>query len=125
MMVEIMTMRFPWNLWVIILAAVNFVGGFYFYETIEGKTALISMIGAIIVMQIIYSRLGFVKLMGLGHILFWIPFLGLSLARLWNWNELDNDLRYWLLTVSLVNTMSLILDIYDVVRFIKGETTKM
>lgn len=37
LMKKIFTMRFPWNLWVAVLAAVNMVGDFLYFSLPDGK----------------------------------------------------------------------------------------
>ena len=75
---------------------------------------------SIIIMTIVYLRLGFVRLLGIGHI-FWIPMV------LWLWTRLDqtpslnSTLEHWLIIVIVMNTISLIIDVVDVARYIKGE----
>ncbi len=122
---RMMKMRFPWNVWVMILGGVNFVGGVLFLNTFEGKFALLAMIGSMIVMLAIYSKYGFVRLLGLGHILFWIPFVIWNLARLSEPSALNSDFKIWLITVSVFNSLSLLLDFSDVIRFFKGEKSEM
>jgi len=100
---------------------INFVGGVIFFTTFEGKFALISMIGAMVIMTFIYAKHGFVRLLGLGHILFWLPFMYFCLIQIKNWSLLDSAFRLWLLVVTLFNGVSLVLDFVDVFRFLKGE----
>jgi len=125
LMKKIFTMPFPWNTWVLLLAFVNIGGGLYFYSTLEGKFALGAMVGSMTLMQIIFSKYGFVRLLGLGHILFWVPFLTLTISRLQSWNGPSDCLKTWLILVSLLNSISLILDIVDVWRFLRGEKAEM
>jgi len=108
-----------------ILALVNLAGGIYFFATPEGKFAIAAMIGAMMAMQIIFAKYGFVRLLGLGHILFWAPFLAWSTWRLQDWGNLPNDFRVWLAVVSTLNSVSLFIDIMDVWRFAKGEREEM
>jgi len=125
LMRKIFTMPFPWNLWVIILSMINFIGGVMFISTFEGKFSLFSMMGAMIVMTIIYARYGFVRLLGLGHILFWLPFVAFCIRQLTNGTTLSASFRVWLLTVTIINSASLVLDIIDLFRFLKGEKTEI
>jgi len=108
-----------------VLAIVNVGGGIYFFAMPEGKFALIAITGAMATMQIIFMKYGFVRLLGLGHILFWAPFLGWSAWRLLSWNELPSDFRYWLVLVSTANSLSLVIDFFDVWRFARGERDEM
>ncbi|MGE3534895.1 MAG: hypothetical protein AB7H48_08695 [Parachlamydiales bacterium] len=125
LMQRIFCMPFPWNVWVMLLGLVNMVGGIYFFATLEGKFALAAMMGAMMVMWVIYAKYGFVRLLGLGHILFWVPFLIWSVLRLRSWNDLPTDFRFWLVLVSILNSLSLVVDFIDVWRYAKGEKKDM
>jgi hypothetical protein len=109
------------RLWLIALAAVN-MASLYFIDTTEARVVFVAFVISIIIMTIIYLRLGFVRLLGLGHIL-WIPMV------LWLWTRLvqtppfNSTFEYWLLIVIVINTISLVIDAVDVVRYIKGERT--
>lgn len=107
------------------LGFVNLAGGIYFFATPEGKFALAAMMGAMMVMQFIFAKYGFVRMLGLGHILFWVPFLIWSILRLRSWNDLPTDFRFWLVLVSALNSFSLVIDIIDVWRYAGGEKEEM
>lgn len=124
LMSRILHMPFPWNLWVMILGGVNCIGGLYFFQFTEGKFAIGAMMGAMVVMLLIFNRFGFVRLLGLGHILFWIPFLAWSVWR-FQFNFESEQLKWWLVTVNVFNGASLLIDFADVWRFARGETEKM
>ena len=67
----------------------------------------------------IHSKLGFVRLLGIGHI-FWIPlviWLGLRLDSA----GLNDAFGFWLASVLALNSVSLVIDATDVTRFILGE----
>lgn len=122
---RMMKMRFPWNIWVMLLGGVNFVGSVLFFNTFEGKFALLAMMGSMIVMLAIYSKYGFVRLLGLGHILFWVPFVIWNLVQLSEPSALNSDFKIWLIAVSVFNSLSLLLDFADVIKFSKGEKSQM
>lgn len=117
-------MPFPWNLWVMVLSMINLFGGIYFFSHLEGKMALIAMMGAMLVMHFIYKKRGFVRLMGLGHILFWTPFLFVSMLRLKS-GGLPGDFKVWLILVSSLNGISLLIDFWDLGRYLNGERAEI
>jgi len=125
LMSRIMHMRFPWNIWVGILGLVNMAGGIYFIHTVEGKLALGCLLGAFLIMQVIFNKFGFVRLLGLGHILAWVPFVAFIGWRLWSKAPLESNFRNWLVVVLIVNGISLVFDFADVYRFVKGENSEM
>ena len=119
MAVMLTRFRLVSRLWLIALAAVNMVS-LYFIDTIEARVVFGVFVISLIIMTNIYLRLGFVRLLGMGHIL-WIPMV------LWLWTRLDqtpslnSTFEHWLIIVIVMNTISLIMDVVDVARYIKGE----
>jgi hypothetical protein len=92
----------------------------YFIDTTEARVVFGAFVISIIIMTTIYLRLGFVRLLGLGHIL-WIPMVPWLWTRLVQTPPLDSTFQYWLLIVIVMNTISLVIDAVDVVRYMKGE----
>ena len=119
-----MKMRFPWNLWVMILAGVNLLGPILFWKTLEGKVALVAMMGAMAIMVVIHKKVGFVRLLGLGHLLVWIPFLVICIWRL-SLPGTEDTFRLWLISVSVLNGASLVLDAVDVWRYLGGDREEL
>lgn len=109
----------PWLLWLALLMVANGAVPLLFIGTREGQMVLLgAIVGAAIQVHIFRSK-GFVRLLGIGH-LPWIPLV------LWLWSRLllthDNSLfRYWLLSVVVLNTFSLIIDSVDVIRYLLGD----
>ena len=80
---------------------------------------LIAIFAAIVVMAITYARSGFVRLLGVGHV-FWIPMLFYFALNLPD--SADQPwLNRWVLCLLACNSVSLVIDVIDVVRFIRGE----
>jgi hypothetical protein len=107
------------RVWIITVMVVN-LGSLYFVRAVEGRVVLGAAVLGLFIMSAIYWRLGFVRLLGLGHIL-WIPMVPWLWTRLDKFTFLDNELRLWILAVIVLNSLSLVLDVMDVVRYIKGE----
>ena len=117
---KIIGMRFPWNLWVGLLALVNIGGGLYFIRTIEGQLALACMVFAFLIMWGIYDQRGFVRLLGLGHLIAWIPQMAWY-AQVIAEGNLAGAFKYWLISVLILNGISLVIDLVDVVRYTLGD----
>ncbi len=117
---NIFAMKFPWNVWVQILILVNMGGGLYFIQTLEGKITLACLMGSFVVMTIIYSQKGFVRLLGMGHVLFWTP-LVFWMGKGLDSGSLENPFRLWILSLVTVNSISLIIDYVDVIRYWGGD----
>ncbi len=118
-----MGMKFPWNAWVGFLGVVNMAGGILYFSTLEGKLALVALLLSFAVMAAVVARHGFVRLLGLGHIVGWVPLVILFVMRLGQ--GADGLFKYWLIAVILLNTLSLVLDISDVARYLRGDTREI
>jgi len=73
--------------------------------------------GATFVVLTAYT--GFSRLLGFGHI-FWIPLIVFLALRL---DEAADDTvhRTWMLVVIALNSISLLLDTYNVIRYFRGD----
>ena len=119
LMGRILRMPFPWNIWVVILGLVNIGGGLWFARHPAGMAALTATMLAFLVMAALYARLGFVRLLGFGHLVAWMPlvaYFGFLIAR-----EPSEDLYGWLVTVVVLNLASLVIDTIDIARYALGE----
>lgn len=118
-MKAILRMPAPWLFWVMLLVTVNLIVPLFFIQTVEAQLSIAAIIAGAIGQSVIHARLGFVRLLGLGHI-FWIPlviWLGFRLSD----TGLGDLFAIWLAALVLINTVSLIIDGIDVVRFLSGE----
>ncbi len=120
LMNAIIRMPFPWNLWVLYLGVVNLGGAFWFIHRPAGVAAIMAMALAFAVMAAIHAKRGFVRLLGLGHIIAWIP-LSVYFVLLLATGEGEDSYRWWLVLIVLSNTVSLVIDIVDVARYARGE----
>lgn len=119
---KIMKMKFPWNLWILILILVNLMGGIYFFSTFEGKLVAISFLSAAFFMSYLYSKYGFTKILGLGHVL-WLPMMGILIEGLFRGASYSAEgLKEWIIAVVIINILSLILDFIDILKYLAGET---
>ena len=106
------------RVWAILLIAVN-LGAVFFLDTLQGRVALVAMLAGALIMAAIHHRLGFVRLLGIGHIL-WIPMLPWMAAGLHE-IETGSPLHTWVRALIVCNVISLIIDAIDVTRFLRGE----
>ncbi|MEE9138881.1 MAG: hypothetical protein V3V07_10100 [candidate division NC10 bacterium] len=111
----------PWLGWMGLLVAVNMVIPLYYIHTREAKVVLIAAMFGLMIMMAIFGAKGFVRLLGIGHIT-WVPMLP------WLWTRLDDTsfgsfFGYWLIAVIVLDSLSLIVDVVDIRRYIKGERT--
>ena len=115
----IMFMAKPWRIWMVFLVATNMIAPILFIGTLEAKVVLSAVLIGLGIMLTLFSKLGYVRLLGIGHIL-WIPMIP------WLWMRLipigiDSFFGYWLLSVIVLDSISLLVDTADVVRYIKGD----
>ncbi len=111
----------PWLVWIGVMVIMNLVAPFLFLDTLEAKVVLATFMLGVVLQTAIFSARGFVRLLGLGHSA-WIPLV------IWLWTRLDlispgSSTGYWLIGVMAVNTVSLVIDVTDVIRYINGDRT--
>lgn len=104
--------------WAIALIVVN-LGSLFFLDTKYGLANLAALLAGISVMAVIYAQVGFVRLLGIGHV-FWVPMLIWFLFDLPDRAQ-DPVLYSWVLTTMVFNTISLVIDAADVVRYAAGK----
>jgi len=116
-----MIMPIHWQTWLGVLVSVNIVAPLFFIHTLEAQVVLVTGIGGLVIMSAIFSVNGFVRLMGIGHI-GWLPlvfWLGTKLEH----PPADSTFGYWIMAVIVLDSLSLIIDTIDVLRYVKGERT--
>ena len=114
-----MIMPIHWQVWLGVLVTANMVVPFFFIHMLEAQVVLAAAIVGMVIMSIIFNVKGFVRLLGIGHIA-WLPLV------FWLWTKLDHApadsiFGYWLMAVVVLNSLSLIIDTIDVLRYVKGE----
>jgi hypothetical protein len=111
----------PWLAWIAALMIVNMIVPLFFITSLEAKAILAAFMLGALLQTAIFSRKGFVRLLGLGHIA-WIP------LAVWLWirfeaGSSEGIFSYWLVAVIVLNTTSLMIDVVDVARYVRGERT--
>ena len=106
------------RVWAILLIVVN-LSSVFFLDTLYGQVAFAVMWVGVVIMVWIYSKLGFVRLLGIGHV-FWIPILVCFAMKLPIVSE-QGWLSVWLVSLMIGNGISLLIDGIDVGRFVLGE----
>lgn len=114
-------LRFPagWLIWIAALILVNGVAPIVFLPAPEAVITLATFMLAAMLQMALFGRLGFVRLLGIGH----VPWLALVP---WAWLRsgvlpVGSPMRIWLTALVLLNTGSLLIDAADVVRYLRGE----
>jgi hypothetical protein len=117
----VLTMAKPWQVWMVLLVLVNFVLPFFFLGTPEATVVLVGGMASMVIMMSMFAKFGFVRLLGLGHFpwLFTVPWLALQLSQTIE----SGAFYYWLLAVVVMDSISLVIDGVDAVRYWRGERT--
>lgn len=104
--------------WVMVMIMVN-MAALYFIDTLEGQVVIGVFMVSVAMMIILDAKMGFVKLLGLGHVLWLglVPWLYFRLDGL----TPDTLVYQWIMVVIAINGISLIIDIRDVVQYLKGD----
>ena len=107
--------------WISLLLAANMVVPLVFITTVEAQFVLAAAIALAVTQTAIFASKGFVRLLGIGHI-YWVPLIP------WLWSRLDGfppagPFAMWLTSVMLLNSVSLIIDVGDVARYLNGDRT--
>ena len=100
------------SIWLLFLMIVNFAS-VAFWNELLAKVILITFILSAIFMMGLYSRFGFEKILGLGHIL-WIPLLVYVLIEI---PAVEVAFKSYLIILLISITISLVFDIIDVWRY--------
>lgn len=118
-MKTMMSLPMPWPAWIGLLMAVNMLAPIYFLGTLEAQAVLAAALLGAAIQMAIFARKGFVRLLGVGHV-FWVPLLP------WLWTRLDQAdtaelFGYWIVTIIIVDGISLLIDAIDVTRYLNGD----
>lgn len=109
-----------WRPWIGLLLLVNGIVPLVFLQTVEARAVLGAFALAAAIQMVIFRSLGFVRLLGLGHLIPWVPLL-VWLAPRSAGAGLDGSFGIWLAAVVAVDGISLLIDAVDVVRYALGE----
>ncbi len=115
----IMRMPIHWQLWLMLLVAVNLVIPLFYLDRLEAQVVVGVFVASLVLFSILTARVGFTRLLGLGHIL-WVPLLWFLWTRL-EQNPPDDLFGIWIRTLMTLNAMSFVIDAIDVIRYIAGD----
>ncbi len=122
-MTGILKMPLGVKAWLGILMVANAVAPIFFIELLEAQIVVATFAASFVLMVMITAKAGFVRLLGLGHIL-WIPLIVFLLFRL-NHHPLTVAYSTWMWLVIGLNAISLIIDAIDVVRYLRSNRAEM
>jgi hypothetical protein len=105
-----------WGAWLIAVNAASLL----FIQHIEAQVALGAVGAAALAQALIYQRKGFIRLLGVTHVL-WVPMLAWMASRLDTIPREEPVFHAWLITLIATNAVSLAIDAWDATRFVLGE----
>ncbi len=107
------------RLWLMLLITANLVVPLFFLGRLEAQIVVAALLASAILMTILTGLYGFTRILGLGHI-FWIPLLFFLWTRL-DQIPADDFFGIWIRVLMTLNTVSLVIDLIDVIRYLAGE----
>ena len=96
----------------------------FFIDTFEGRFAVGAIVVSFLIMVAIYARKGFVRLIGISHIIVWVPLIAWIRLLLISGTP-EGLFGQWLHAVIWLNGISLFLDGVDVIRYAMGNREPM
>ncbi len=110
-----------WQGWILVMFLTNMGGAFVYLGTVEAWAVLAGLMTGAFLQSSIFAAKGFVKLLGLGHVA-WVPMVP------WLWMRLDlaqpgSAFAWWLTAVIVLDGISLVIDLTDVIRYLAGNRT--
>lgn len=118
MMVRIMAEPLWLQAWVYWMMLLN-TAAILFLRHREAKVVLALWIGNVITMSVLYEMVGYVRLLGLSHVIWWTPLVIYLFARRAHFPA--GMVRNWLWVLLLTNSASLVIDYIDVARYFMGD----
>ena len=103
-------------IWVLILMIVN-IGSVGFWDEPLAKVIFVTFILSAMLMMGLYSRFGFEKILGMGHIL-WLPLFVYVLMRIPAESDTFNG---YLIIWSILTAISLVFDVIDVWKYFASQ----
>ena len=104
--------------WLMLLMLANGIVPLVFLARLEAQVVFATFLLSIGLMTWLTARYGFSRILGLGHVL-WVPMVIFLLVRA---NALEMDAYgIWVGTVVVLNVISLMIDVRDVMQYVRGD----
>jgi hypothetical protein len=87
-----------------------------------GLFTIIAHIPVFIIVPEMYDQMGYVRLLGLPHLIFWIPLVIYLILRVYRGTPIETPYRQVLYVLIGTLLICLAFDAQDVVRYLLGET---
>lgn len=118
MLIKVMAEPLWLQAWVFWMMLLN-TAALFFLKHREARVVLACWVGNVITMSLLYEWAGYVRLLGLSHVIWWTPLVLYLLARRAGFPA--GAVRSWLWVLLLTNSASLVIDYIDVARYFMGD----
>lgn len=119
----VLRMPIYWQLWIGVLVLANFIGPLFFLSEPSAVVTLVAMVAGAIVGEALTQAQGFTKLLGVMHGS-WVPMFAFQLITLFG-DEPTGGFRIWLIFATIVTAASLVIDVVDVIAYLRGDHTDL
>ncbi len=113
----------PVVVWVGVLAGFNGLVPLFFLGHREAWVVLVVFLISAATLMMLTEFAGFTRLMGAAHVL-WIPLLVYLWARMGAYPAVE-PFGAWMRLVMLLNAASLVFDVVDLTRYVRGERDEL
>lgn len=116
------SMPIGWQIWVYWMMLIN-TASILFVRHVEARIVLAVWIAAAITMTLMAEMWGYVRLLGLGHLIWWTPLVVYLIPKV---RKMDTSIfRVYLIVLLATICASLVIDAADVLRYGAGERQDM
>lgn len=108
-----------WRMWFWLLSGVNLIVPLFFITHPEAWAVLACYLIAVVVLVPLHRRLGWVRLLGIGHFQ-WFVLLPWLIVRMQSIPP-ASALGIWLMILIVIDGVCLIIDVVDVAQYWRGD----
>ncbi len=123
LMWRILELPIGWRIWVLWLMVVNSVAFFYLARP-QARIIAVVWVGNVITMMGMYWIYGYVRLLGLSHVLWWTPLFIWLVPQLIRQRP-GGAFGLWLIVLTASDLASLAIDYVDVIRYLLGARARV
>ncbi len=108
------------KIWVFWLMIVNTASVLFVFRHVDARWVLAAWLINLSLMDYLYETYGFVRLLGLSHVIVWTPLLVYVGGR-WRTFDPRSSFGVWIFALLATNAVSLLFDYVDVARYFLGD----
>lgn len=109
-----MSQPLPLQVWLMWLGAMNLILPLAFVRNLEARIILIAFVSNALLMNLLYSWMGYGPHLGLAHVIFWTPLLPWLTTRLESIAARSRAFLVYVFALIVTNGISLGIDFVDV-----------